>query len=176
MQPSGNNDKTSLGKVLFPPRNYRTEAPVEVLDTPFHAHRKTSAKQFLANYSINSRHFWQGFFFFFPSFSSLNLELLKSSQTVEVDKEQKQTKNPNKPQTTAGETIRDKAEYSVQWEIIRADSRIFFFFFSFKTRKRKKRTTTKSIYPKPYFWNTHHQLQTKPGSQSSPTNIYRHDK
>lgn len=38
-------------------------------------------------------------------------------------------------QTTAGEVIRDKAEYSVQWEIIRADSRGF--FFSFKTRKRK---------------------------------------
>lgn len=95
--------------------------------------------------------FDRAFFFFPPSFSSLNLELLKSSQIVEVDKEQKQTKNPNKPQTTAGETIRDKAEYSVQWEIIRADSRIFFFFFSFKTRKRKKRTTTKSIYPKPYF-------------------------
>lgn len=34
VQPSGNNDKTSLGKVLFPPHNYRTEAPVEVLDTP----------------------------------------------------------------------------------------------------------------------------------------------
>lgn len=90
VQPSGNNDKTSLGKVLFPPCNYRTEAPVEVLDTPFHAHRKTSAKQFLANYNNNSRHFWQGFF------SSLNLELLKSSQIVEVEKEQKQMKNLTK--------------------------------------------------------------------------------
>lgn len=54
--------KTSLEKILFPPRNYRTEAPVEVLDTPFHAHRKTSAKQFLADYSINSRCSQQGFF------------------------------------------------------------------------------------------------------------------
>lgn len=71
VQPSGNDDKTSLEKILFPPRNYRTEAPVEVLDTPFHAHRKTSAKQFLANYSINSRRFQQRFF----SCSSLNLEL-----------------------------------------------------------------------------------------------------
>lgn len=68
VQPSGNDDKTSLEKILFPPRNYRTEAPVEVLDTPFHAHRKTSAKQFLANYSINSRRFRQGFFFFFSIF------------------------------------------------------------------------------------------------------------
>lgn len=91
VQPSGNNNKTSLGKVLFPPRNYRTEAPVEVLDTPFHAHRKTSAKQFLANYSNNSRHFWQGFF----SFPSLNMELLKSSQIVEMDKEQKQKTQQN---------------------------------------------------------------------------------
>lgn len=40
VQPSGNDNKTSLEKILFPPCNYYTEAPVEVLDTTFKAHRK----------------------------------------------------------------------------------------------------------------------------------------
>lgn len=77
---------------------------------------------------------------------------MKSSQIVEVDKEQKQTKNPNKPQTTAGETIRDKAEYSVQWEIIRADSRIFFFsFLVLRLGKEKKEQQQKAYIPNRIF-------------------------
>lgn len=40
VQPSGNDDKTLLEKILFPPRHCHTEAPGEVLDTPFHAHRE----------------------------------------------------------------------------------------------------------------------------------------
>lgn len=93
VQPS-DNDKTSLGKVLFPPRNYRTEAPVEVLDTPSMLTERLRPSSSLQITALTVDTFDRAFP---PSFSSLNLELLKSSQTVEVDKEQKQTKNPTKP-------------------------------------------------------------------------------
>lgn len=53
-------------------------------------------------------------------------------------KNKNKQKKPNKTQTTAGKTIRDKAEYSVQWEIIRADSSFVFFFLVLRLGKEKK--------------------------------------
>lgn len=68
---------------------------------------------------------------------------MKSSQIVEMDKEQKQ--KTQQKQTTAGETIRDKAEYSVQWEITRADARGWFFFLVLRLGKEKNEQQKKHI-------------------------------
>lgn len=129
----------------------------------------TSAKQFLANYSINSRRFQQGFFFFFLPFSSLNLELYKIISNRGSEENQTET---------AGETIRDKAGYSVQgnhhgrlkWVLVGFLLLFFvgcfFFFFSFKTRKKKK-----AYFPNHFFFFKH----SPPASNRTRLTIRTHE-